>query len=46
MVVYPQFYFCILYINKLAVRLSKDDSSKSINNSQYADDMTLFANNE
>ena len=36
----------IFYINNLAVRLSKNDSSKSINILQYADDLAIFAESE
>ena len=33
----------IFYINKLAGRLSKNDSSKSFNILPYADDLAIFA---
>ena len=36
----------IFYINNLAGRLSKKDSSKSINILQYADDLAIFAEGE
>ena len=36
----------ILYINNLAVRLSKDDNNNSINILQYADDLAIFAKSE
>ena len=36
----------IFYINNLAGRLSKNDSSKSINILQYADDLVIFAESE
>ena len=36
----------IFYINNLAGRLSKNDSSKTINILQYADDLAIFAESE